>query len=141
MILSITSQEPPLRAFQETSWSRQRMPFFITEQQLVQETSETSLKRGHKRCSNRFPGMKVPAPALGGFGSCPGSVCAVITQHSLQTPPQVRLQSGWVLKRWVSPDACSTDSSAPHSKSRSNRNPGCEVIPVPNGEIQTGEKK
>lgn len=68
-------------------------------------------------------------------------MCAVITQHSLQTPPQVRLQSaGWMLERWVSPDACRTDSSAPHSKARSDRNSGCEVIPTLNGEIQTGER-
>lgn len=44
------------------------------------------------------------------------------------------------LEGWVSPDASSTDSSATHSKSRSDRNPGCEVIPVLNGEIQAGER-
>lgn len=110
------------------------------EQQLVQETSKPLLKRGHKRCSNHLPGMKAPAPALGEFGSW-GSVCAVITQHSLQTPPQVRLQSaGWMLERWVSPDACRTDSSAPHSKARSDRNSGCEVIPLRTGKFRLGKE-
>lgn len=45
-----------------------------------------------------------------------------------------------MLEGWLSPDACSTDSSAPDWKPGSDRNPGCELIPTLNGEIQAGER-